>query len=265
MSAPALGERTPTPAAIELRSLSKAFGGRSAVADLNLTVPTGSFFGLVGPNGAGKTTTLSMVSGLLRPDSGRVEICGVDVWGQLPKIKGLIGLVPDGLRVFDRLSGPELLTFCGRLRSMDPRLVAERSEQLLAVLGLSTAGRTQVIDYSTGMRKKITLATALLHDPQVLILDEPFEGVDPVSSKTIHGVLQQYVARGRTVVCSSHAMDVVQRLCDHVAVMAAGSVRASGTIDSVRGDGSLEAAFFRLIGEEHQHQEGLSWLGSSSN
>ncbi|MGL5828404.1 MAG: ABC transporter ATP-binding protein [Angustibacter sp.] len=268
MSPPAdSGPHNPSaaPAAIEARGLRKSFGHHPAVADVSITIPVGSFFGLVGPNGAGKTTTLSMLTGLLRPDAGDVHIAGVDLWRFPAEAKRLLGVVPDGFRLFDRLTAPELLTFAGQLRGLDPALVAERSGQLLDLFELTAAGKTLVIDFSTGMKKKITLAAALLHDPQVLVMDEPFEGVDPISQRIMRSALQQYVSRGRTVLCSSHAMDVVERLCDHVAVLAAGTVRAMGPTAQVQAGQSLEEAFFRLVGNNPLDEEVLPWLGSSSD
>jgi ABC-2 type transport system ATP-binding protein len=252
------------PSAVRVRRLTKRFGDRVAVAGIDLDVPVGSFFGLVGPNGAGKTTTLSMITGLLRPDGGDVEVVGFDVWHDPIEVKRRIGVVPDGLRLFDRLTGPELLSFVGQLRSMDPSTIAERSGQLLDVLGLDGADRTLVVDYSTGMRKKIALACALLHDPRVLVLDEPFEGIDPVSGYTIRDVLRRFVGRGGTVVFSSHAMDLVDRLCDYVAVINQGTVRAAGPIDEVRSGRTLEQTFFELVGGIRDGREDLRWLGSSS-
>jgi ABC-2 type transport system ATP-binding protein len=252
------------PSAIRVRGLTKRFGGRVAVGGIDLDVPAGSFFGLVGPNGAGKTTTLSMITGLLRPDGGDVEIAGFDVWQDPIEVKRRIGVVPDGLRLFDRLTGAELLSFVGQLRSMDPSIIAERNHQLLEVLGLDDTGRTLVVDYSTGMRKKIALACALLHDPRVLVLDEPFEGIDPVSGHTIRDVLRRFVGRGGTVVFSSHAMDLVDRLCDYVAVINQGTVRAAGPIDEVRSGRTLEQTFFELVGGIRDGREDLRWLGSSS-
>jgi ABC-2 type transport system ATP-binding protein len=252
------------PSAIRVRGLTKRFGGRVAVGGIDLDVPAGSFFGLVGPNGAGKTTTLSMITGLLRPDGGDVEIAGFDVWQDPIEVKRRIGVVPDGLRLFDRLTGAELLSFVGQLRSMDPSTIAERNHQLLEVLGLDDTGRTLVVDYSTGMRKKIALACALLHDPRVLVLDEPFEGIDPVSGHTIRDVLRRFVGRGGTVVFSSHAMDLVDRLCDYVAVINQGTVRAAGPIDEVRSGRTLEQTFFELVGGVRDGREDLRWLGSSS-
>ncbi|MFC9084722.1 ABC transporter ATP-binding protein, partial [Streptomyces sp. NPDC057062] len=158
--------------------------------------PAGGFIGLVGPNGAGKTTTLSMVTGLLRPDQGTVEIAGHDVWRDPVGVKARIGVLPEGLRLFERLSGRELLAYSGRLRGLPGEEVDKRATQLLDVLDLAGAQHKLVVDYSTGMRKKIGLAAALLHNPEVLFLDEPFEGVDPVSAHNIRGGLERYTASG---------------------------------------------------------------------
>src|SRR5215469_16068134 len=192
--------------ALQLVGLHKVFGDTVAVDHVDVTVPRGSFFGLVGPNGAGKTTLLSMAVGLLRPTAGRSQVFGVDVWAAPIRAKALIGVLPDGLAMPERLTGRELLTFLGHLRGLDPDTVAQRTEELLHVMGLTEAERTLVIDYSTGMRKKIGLATALLHAPKLLVLDEPFEAVDPVSAATLKTILQRFVAAGGTVVLSSHVM-----------------------------------------------------------
>src|SRR5579862_934854 len=229
--------------AVAIRELAKRFGTKVAVADVSLDVPRGSFFGLVGPNGAGKTTTLRMATGLLRPDHGRVWIEGIDVWADPNTAKARIGVLPEDLILFERLTGPELLTYTGMLRRLAPALVAERSAELLAVLGLQEAASTLVVDYSHGMRKKIALAAALLHNPRVLFLDEPFEAIDPVSARTIKAVLERYTAGGATVVFSSHVMELIESLCDRLAVVAGGRVVAGGTLDEVRGSRSLEEAF----------------------
>jgi ABC-2 type transport system ATP-binding protein len=251
--------------ALVLRGLTKAFGPRVAVDHIDLDVPVGSFFGLVGPNGAGKTTTLSMVTGLLRPDAGRVLVAGVDVWSDPAAAKARMGVLPDGLRLFERLSGPELLSYLGRLRGMPLDVVRQRSTELIRVLDLDDAGNKLVADYSTGMRKKITLAAALLHSPAVLLLDEPLEAVDPVSARIIRNVLTQYTHAGGTVVFSSHVMALVEGLCSHVAVMAVGRIIAAGELAEVRGGAaSLDDAFMHLVGATGDVQEGgLSWLGSS--
>jgi len=250
--------------ALVLRGLTKAFGPRVAVDHIDLDVPVGSFFGLVGPNGAGKTTTLSMVTGLLRPDGGRVLVAGIDVWNDPAAAKARMGVLPDGLRLFERLSGPELLSYLGRLRGMPLEVVKQRSTELIRVLDLDDAGNKLVADYSTGMRKKITLAAALLHSPSLLLLDEPLEAVDPVSARIIRHVLSQYTHAGGTVVFSSHVMALVEGLCSHVAVMAGGRIIAAGELAAVRGDApSLDDAFMHLVGAGDVQEGGLSWLGSS--
>ncbi len=250
--------------ALALRGLTKAFGERVAVDHIDLDVPAGSFFGLVGPNGAGKTTTLSMVTGLLRPDAGRVVVAGVDVWTDPAAATARMGVLPDGLRLFERLSGPELLSYLGRLRGMPADVVKARATELIAVLDLADAGNKLVADYSTGMRKKITLAAALLHSPAVLLLDEPLEAVDPVSARIIRNVLGRYTHGGGTVVFSSHVMALVEGLCSHVAVMARGRIIAAGELAAVRGDAaSLDDAFMHLVGASDVQEGGLSWLGSS--
>ena len=247
-----------------LRGLVKRFGAKVAVAGLSLDVPRGSFFGLVGPNGAGKTTTLRMATGLLRPDAGQVWVEGIDVWADPTAAKARIGVLPEDLRLFERLTGAELLTYHGLLRRMDPRDIAARGDELIAVLGLSDAAATLVVDYSHGMRKKIALAAALLHNPRLLVLDEPFEAIDPVSARTIKGVLERYTAGGATVVFSSHVMELVENLCDRVAVVAGGQVVAAGTLEEVRRGRSLEDAFVHLVGADDLGRNGLGWLGSSS-
>ncbi|MET9486068.1 ABC transporter ATP-binding protein [Nocardia sp. NPDC006630] len=248
--------------ALELDGLFKAFGGPWVVEGVSLAVPPGSFFGLVGPNGAGKTTTLSMAVGLLRPDHGAARIFGTDVWADPVRAKTVVGVLPDGLALPERLTGRELLTYTGLLRGMDKTTVGERAAELLSVLELTGAENTVVVDYSAGMRKKIGLATALLHAPKLLVLDEPFEAVDPVSASTIRTILQRFVAAGGAVVLSSHVMALVENICDRVAVIDKGKVVAGGTVAEVRGAGTLEEAFVRLVGGHVGGEEGLSWLAS---
>ena len=247
--------------ALVLDGLSKRFGDTLAVDDLSMSVATGAFFGLVGPNGAGKTTALSMTVGLLAPDVGSARVLGADVWSDPDRAKALLGVLPDGLALPQRLTGPELLTYLGLLREMPRDVVESRTEELLTVLDLHGAQRTLVADYSTGMRKKIALAAALLHGPRVLVLDEPFEAVDPVSASTVRAILDGFIASGGTVVMSSHVMALVQELCDHVAVMAGGRLLAAGTLSEVRGGRSLEEAFGELVGAREPGQ-GLSWFRS---
>ncbi len=250
--------------AIAMRGLGKRFGDLIAVKGIDLDVPRGSFFGLVGPNGAGKTTTLSMATGLLRPDAGQVFVLGRDVWADPVEAKKLLGILPDGLRLFDRLSGLQLVTYAGLLRGLDRAVAVERAGELLAALGLTDAAGKLVVDYSAGMTKKVTLATALVHAPRVLVLDEPFEAVDPVSAATIRTILEDFVAGGGTVVLSSHVMDLVERICSHVAVISEGLVLASGTLDQVRAGERLEDRFVALVGGSTE-VEGLAWLRTSSD
>ncbi|GGN59520.1 ABC transporter ATP-binding protein [Streptomyces kronopolitis] len=259
----AAGGEVTGPPAVRIQGLWKKFGEQTAVHGIDLTLPAGRFIGLVGPNGAGKTTTLSMVTGLLRPDAGKVEIGGYDVWQDPVSVKSRIGVLPEGLRLFERLSGRELLGYIGRLRGLPGEEVDKRAGQLLDVLGLSGAQHKLVVDYSTGMRKKIGLASALLHNPEILFLDEPFEGVDPVSAQTIRGVLERYTASGATVIFSSHVMELVESLCDWVAVLAAGRIRADGPLAEVRGAApSLQDAFLELVGAQGRGAGAdLDWLG----
>jgi ABC-2 type transport system ATP-binding protein len=245
--------------ALEIRGLSKRFGDKVAVDNLALTVPSGSFYGLVGPNGAGKTTTLSMATGLMRPDAGEISIHGVNVWHDLLKAKRLVGVLSDGVRLFDRLTGTQLVTYAGLLGGMSRETVAERAHDLLNLLDLESAGGTLVVDYSAGMTKKIALACALVHAPSLLVLDEPFESVDPVSAANIRDILDGFVKSGGTVIVSSHAMDLVQRMCDHVAVIAQGRVLAAGTTEEVRQGSTLEDRFVELVGGRRTG-EGPEWL-----
>jgi ABC-2 type transport system ATP-binding protein len=251
--------------AVVLRDLYKRFGPTVAVAGLSLDVPRGSFFGLVGPNGAGKTTTMRMTTGLLRPDSGGIWVDGIDVWADPVTAKRRIGVLPEDLNLFERLSGIELLTYHGLLRRMDLAVITSRARELLAVLNLADAADTMVVDYSHGMRKKIALAAALLHSPRVLFLDEPFEAIDPVSARAIRLVLEQLTHTGATVVFSSHVMELVETLCDRVAIVHQGRIVASGTLDEVRLGQPLEEVFVRLVGATETPAGSLGWLGSSSD
>jgi ABC-2 type transport system ATP-binding protein len=260
----AAGPAGPPPTALSVRGLRKAFGTKVAVAGIDLDIPHGCFFGLVGPNGAGKTTTLGMVTGLLRPDAGRVAVDGVEVWRDPFTAKQRIGVLPEDLRLFERLTGDELLTYNGLLRGMAPATVAGRARELLEVLGLTGVAGTLVADYSHGMRKKIALACALLHAPRVLFLDEPFEAIDPVSARAIRTLLERYTRGGATVVFSSHVMELVERLCDRVGIMHEGRLIAEGPTDRVRAGRTLEDAFVQLVGAGEVDTEELGWLGSSS-
>ncbi len=251
--------------AIEVQALRKSFGTKEAVAGIDLQIAAGSFAGLVGPNGAGKTTSLSMMTGLLRPDGGRVLINGVDVWADPPAAKALIGVVPAEAQLFERLSGAELLEYAGRLRGMAAGQARDRGAQLLGVLDLAADAKRLVADYSTGMRRKAALGCALIHNPAVLFLDEPLEGVDPVSADVIRRLLTRFTGSGSTVLFSSHVMELVEQVCDHVSIIDKGHIVATGTTDQVRGGKTLQRAFIDLVGSGAGGQEGLSWLGSSSN
>lgn len=245
--------------ALITRGLTKRFGEKTAVDGIDLQVPRGSFYGFVGPNGAGKTTTLSMATGLLRPDAGSAEIVGIDVWERALQAKRAMGVLADGVLLFNKLTGEQLVTYSGLLRGMDRQTVAERTEDLLRVLGLDDAASKMVSDYSAGMTKKIALASAMVHAPRVLVLDEPFEAVDPVSARTIRGLLDSYVSTGGTVILSSHVMDLIQRMCTHVGIIDDGRLLASGTVDEVRAGQDLESRFVEMVGIDTQREE-LSWL-----
>jgi ABC-2 type transport system ATP-binding protein len=248
----------------ELRDLTRDFSGKLAVDDLSLRVPRGSFYGIVGPNGAGKTTALSMAVGLLRPTAGTAFVEGIDVWADPIDAKRRLGVLPDGLALPERLTGGELLTYWGRFRGMNPEVVASRTAELLRVLELDEAESlgTLVGEYSTGMRKKIGLATALLHTPSVLVLDEPYEAIDPVSARVLTSILRRFTATGGSVVISSHVMTLVEQLCDRVAIVSQGRIVADGTLDEVRAGGTLEDRFVELVGLTDINEEDLQWIGS---
>lgn len=248
--------------AISVRNLTRAFGQREVVHHIDLDVPSGTMYGLVGRNGAGKTTTLSMATGLLRPTDGDVRIRGISVWERPREAKSLVGVLPDGVHLFDRLTGRQLITYAGLLHGLDKDTVLARTDDLLGAMDLTEAANTTVTDYSAGMRKKVALASAMVHAPEVLVLDEPFESVDPVSASNIRDILAGFVRHGGTVVVSSHVMDLVQRMCDHVAIMNDGNILAAGTVDEVRGNSSLEDTFVNLVGGRVE-SEGISWLGTS--
>ena len=250
--------------AIKIAGLCKSFGQKQAVAGIDLEIAAGSFAGLVGPNGAGKTTSLSMMTGLLRPDAGQILINGLDVWADPPAAKAIIGVVPAEARLFDRLCGEELLEYAGRLRGLPVGEARSRAAQLLDVLDLTADAKRLVADYSTGMRKKAALGCALIHNPSVLFLDEPLEGVDPVSADAIRRMLTSYVDSGSTVLFSSHVMELVEQVCDHVSIISQGQIVATGTTGQVRGGKTLQRAFIDLVGSRAS-EEGLSWLGSSSS
>ncbi|KTR89740.1 ABC transporter ATP-binding protein [Microbacterium testaceum] len=259
-TAPQADDATP---ALTLRNVTKTFGELRAVDGIDLTIPAGSFYGLVGPNGAGKTTTLSIIAGLLRADGGTVSINGVDAAKNARAAKKMIGVLPDRLRTFDRLTGRQLLSYYGALRGLPAALVESRSADLARAFDLVDALARPVSDYSAGMTKKVMLAGAMIHSPRLLVLDEPFEAVDPVSSAVILDILGAYVSHGGTVILSSHGMELVERVCSRVAVIVSGQVLAEGTVDEVRGEASLEQRFLELAGGLGD-VEGLEWLHTFS-
>lgn len=249
--------------AVTFRGLTKRFGPKTAVDDVNLEIPGGSFFGICGPNGAGKTTLLRMATGLLQPDAGVVEIGGKNVWTDPAAAKRRFGVVPDDPRMFDRLSGRELIEFNGLLRGMEAEVIAERTEVLLRLLDLVDDADTLVADYSLGMTKKAAIACALLHDPRVLFLDEPFAGIDPVARQVLERILQRHIEAGGTVVFSDHAMDVVERLCDRLMVIANGSVLVSGETEQITDGRRLQDVFVELVGSPIDATGDLTWFGTS--
>lgn len=252
------------PVVLRTEMLTKTYGSLVAANEVSMEVHAGSFTGVVGPNGAGKTTTLSMITGLLRPTSGRVTVSGVDVWTDGPAAKRLIGTLPDRLRLFDRLTGAQLLYYSGVLHGVQESVLAQRSSELAEAFGLESALSRLVSDYSAGMQKKIALACSMIHAPEVLVLDEPFEAIDPVSASNVTEILEKYVGGGGSVVMSSHSLDLIQRVCDHVTIIVEGSVIAQGTVDAVRDGVSLEERFVALTGT-NDTRKGLEWLHGSSD
>ena len=247
--------------AIDAQDVVKLYGNNLALDHLYLQIPAGSFFGLVGPNGAGKSTFLSIATGILEPDRGTVFINGISMWDEPVAAKGALGVLPDGMHMFDRLSGIEHLTFVAQLRGLDKQSAIQRSRSLLQTFELPLDKKKTISEYSTGMRKKIGLALALVTSPRLVVLDEPFEAVDPVSANTLQQVLKEYVKRGGTVVLSSHVMATVESLCTHVAVINQGRILVSGTTEEVAAGQDLNSRFLQLVGGYQQCEGDLSWLG----
>ncbi|WP_254629892.1 ABC transporter ATP-binding protein [Curtobacterium sp. Csp2] len=261
---PAATKTPQQPVVLRASGLVKRYGQTLAADEVDLEIRQGSIFGVVGPNGAGKTTTLSMITGLLRPDAGTVSVLDHDVWSDPTSAKRDLGVLPDRLRLFDRLTGAQLLHYSATLRGLDGATARQRSADLAQAFGLGEALGRQVADYSVGMAKKIALAATLIHSPRVLVLDEPFESVDPVSAATITEILRRYTRGGGTVVLSSHSMELVQRTCDSVAIIVGGKVLAAGTMAQVRGRRSLEDKFVELAGGRVV-AESMEWLHSFSD
>jgi ABC-2 type transport system ATP-binding protein len=247
--------------AIETQGLTRLFDDRPAVVDLALAVPRGAFYGFLGPNGAGKSTTIKMLTGLLSPTAGRARVLGVDLRGDGVAVKRRVGVVPDGLSLFERLSGAEQLRIHGQLYGLERRVAARRADELLAALELGADAGKLVGEYSHGMKKKLALGCALIHGPELLFLDEPFEGIDAVAVAGIRRMLQDLVARGAmTIFLTSHVLEVVERLVTHVGIIHQGRLAAQGTLAEVRGAGSLEEVFIRTVGEQRGAAPPLSWL-----
>jgi ABC-2 type transport system ATP-binding protein len=273
---------------ISTQGLTRRFGELLAVDGIDLRVAPGQFFGFLGPNGAGKSTTIKMLTGLLAPSSGRIEILGVDLEENPVEVKRQIGVVPEGMALFGRLTGSEFLNFAGRMYGLNRETAAHRTAELLEFMQLADQPKKLVTDYSHGMQKKLAMAAAVIHGPKVLFLDEPFEGVDAIAAGTLKVMLQGMIARGATVFLTSHVLEIVERLCSHVAIIHRGRLVAQGSLEELRagveaqapavlgkdsGNGSgegatpsgekmtLEQIFLRTVGGSRRAEQELSWLG----
>ena len=248
--------------AIETSQLTRDFGNFRAVNQIDLRVETGRFYGFLGPNGAGKSTTIKMLTGLLAPSGGRIQILGEDISdpARALAVKRRIGVVPENLALWDNLTAREYLTFIGRMYGMEIKVVRERAEELLAVMDLLKDEKKLTMEFSHGMKKKLALAAALIPNPDLLFLDEPFEGVDAVASRTLRDMLKRCVERGATVFLTSHVLEIVEKLCTDVGIIARGQVVHQSSMEELRKDGSLEDKFIAVVGGgEHEGQK-LSWL-----
>ena len=250
--------------AVETTGLTRSFGSFRAVDGIDLAVPAGSFYGFLGPNGAGKSTTIKCLTGLLKPGGGSMRILGIDPVADPVAVKQRIGVVPEDLALFDRLTGEETLLFVAQIHGLDPATARARSRDLLALMDLATAGTTLVTDYSHGMRKKLSLAAALLPAPKLLFLDEPFEGIDAVASRQIKDLMTSFVSRGGTIFLTSHILEIVERLSTHIGVIARGKLVAQGPIGDLRAGratgGTLEEIFIGLVGGEAAPTASLDWI-----
>ena len=268
---------------ISTTGLTRRFGDLVAVEDVNLRVAPGQFFGFLGPNGAGKSTTIKMLTGLLAPSSGKIEILGIDLDAHPVEVKRQIGVVPEGMALFGRLTGAEVLSFAGRMYGLDRQTAAKRAAELLEFMQLADQPKKLVTDYSHGMQKKLAMAAAVIHGPKILFLDEPFEGVDAIAAGTLKSMLQGMIARGATIFLTSHVLEIVERLCSHVAIIHQGHLVAQGSLEELRagvqaqgtaalgGDGvpsaeklTLEEIFLRIVGGTRRNEQELSWLGVDS-
>jgi ABC-2 type transport system ATP-binding protein len=266
------------PMAVETFDLIRRFQDFVAVDHLNLNVRRGSFFGFLGPNGAGKSTTIKMLTGLLAPTSGRIRVLGRDLSEEPLEVKRRIGVVPEDLNLFERLTGAEMLAFTGRMYGLQKTDIALRATELLDLMELRDEPRKLIVEYSHGMKKKLSLACALIHRPEILFLDEPFEGIDAIASRTLKDLLSRLTARGLTVFLTSHVLEIVERLCSDIAIISQGKLLAAGSLAELRkgiqldGDGqagdqhtgpiSLEEYFIHIVGGERSagEEEVLQWL-----
>lgn len=260
--------------AVETFDLVRRFGDFTAVDHIDLSVRRGSFFGFLGPNGAGKSTTIKMLTGLLAPTSGKIRVLNLDLEAQPLEVKRRIGVVPEDLNLFERLTGPEMLAFTGRMYGLQKQDIAERAPELLQLMELADEPKKLIVEYSHGMKKKLSLACALIHRPEILFLDEPFEGIDAIASRTLKDLLLRLTERGLTVFLTSHVLEIVERLCSDIAIISQGKLLASGSLAElkkgiqVEGDGarqgpvSLEDYFIRVVGGVREStEEVLQWLG----
>ena len=248
-------------AALELEGVTKLFGEKRAVDGVTLTLQPGAFLGLLGRNGAGKSTTLKLVTGLLRPTAGRIRVLGLDLERDAIAIKRQIGVMPEELGLLDRLTGPQYLRFTGRMHGMAEAEIGRRQAELFDKLDLRPDPGTLICDYSSGMKKKLSLSAALLHGPRLVFLDEPFEGIDPVTSRTIKAILQNLRERGVTLVLTSHILEIVEKTCPQLAIIDQGKLLGFGTLEELRalhGGESLESLFVGLLGSATSGS--LSWM-----
>ncbi len=250
--------------AVETRGLTRDFGSFRAVDGIDLAVPGGSVYGFLGPNGAGKSTTIRCLTGLIRPSGGSMRILGTDPLADPVSVKRRIGVVPEDLALFDRLTAEETLVFVAQIHGMDMATARARSDDLLTMMDLKNTGTTLVTDFSHGMRKKLSLAAALLPGPRLLFLDEPFEGIDAVASREIKDLMQIFVSRGGTIFLTSHILEIVERLSTHIGVIASGKLVAQGRIDELRAGGgigkTLEELFIELVGGDERTHAALDWI-----
>ncbi|MGI6137678.1 MAG: ABC transporter ATP-binding protein [Candidatus Hydrogenedentales bacterium] len=248
---------------IESHGLTKIYNGQPVVNRLNLRIERGTFCGFLGPNGAGKSTTIKMLTGVLAPSSGYARILGNNLKHDTLAIKKRIGVVPEDQCLFENLTAPEYLVFIGRMYGLPKDVALDRSHELLDALGLADASKTLILEFSTGMKKKLALCAALIHDPEILFLDEPFEGVDAIASRTIRAVLEQARARGATIFLTSHILEIVERLCSHVYVIHEGQLIFQGSLETLAQGSRLDEAFLKLVAHGQKENTQLSWLGAS--